>query len=124
MLKSAVARYYSQIKTGVNGLKQKRHFRYEKDENVIELEFVREKGVSECLAKKYYDNGKIKVEKSYKNGKAEGASKLYDENGDFKVMASYEKGTMKGLWRVAKKDGNIRFEDIFTGEQETNKNIL
>lgn len=69
--------------------------------------------------KRYYDNGKLKIEGSYKDGKRSGKWVSYYRNGNVWAEATYRDGKEYGKKTVYYENGKV----YYTGEMKDGKRV-
>jgi antitoxin component YwqK of YwqJK toxin-antitoxin module len=78
-------------------------------ENIVETWLmINKKGT--LIAKQYYENGQLEVERTYKNGKENGVAKRYHENGQLEAKGTYKNGKEDGVWNFYYENGQLRYE--------------
>lgn len=61
----------------------------------------------------YYENGQIKIKRSYKNGKLDGGYIKYHENGTIKISGSYKNGVKSDIWKRGSKNRVLEEEVLY-----------
>ncbi len=65
------------------------------------------------MGKEYYENTKIKSEKTYKNDKLDGIIKVYYTNTQLQYQASFKNGFQEGISTQYYENGNIKKKILY-----------
>ena len=72
----------------------------------------------------YYDNGRLKAERTYKDAKLNGSYRMYYESGQLKLEGTYKDDKMDGTFRHYDQNGRLEVEEVYRDNIPISRKVL